>query len=115
MLAVLACSILLLAPPESDVGTACLTCTGVGPGGLVRFYLRGIASDLDGNVSEPSVRAAEVTFDIADIACWRRMLAGLTCLKEIPLALAPPPQWHRAPPGSQPGTPARAGASTQAR
>ncbi len=33
------------------------------------------------NASEP---AAEVTFDIADVACWRRLLSRLDCGTRAP-------------------------------
>ncbi len=78
----LLCSILLLAPPEPDTVQSCLetiACAPTGPNDFARFYLRGTSSDFSGNVSVPSDLAAEVVFDIADIACWRRLLSGKAC------------------------------------
>jgi hypothetical protein len=79
---VLACSILILAPPESDTVSTCVSavsCAPTAPDQVARFYLRADAADQAGNVSELSELAAQVSFDIADLACWRRLLAGLQC------------------------------------
>ncbi len=82
VLTLLACSVLLVAPPELDTVQSCMSVVSCAPtqhDQLARFYLRADAVDQSGNVSLLSVLSAQVEFDIADVACWRRLLAGKTC------------------------------------
>ena len=71
-----------MAPPELDTAQSCISavsCTPTGPNQQARFYLRADATDTSGNVSEFSVLSAQVEFNVADVACWRRLLAGKEC------------------------------------
>lgn len=82
MLTLLACSVLLVAPPELDTAASCISVVSCAPtqhDQQARFYLRADARDTTFNVSDFSVLAALVEFDVADVACWRRLLAGKPC------------------------------------
>lgn len=93
MTTLLLCTILLMAPPEPDTVETCISvvsCAPTGPNEQARFYMRADASDLSGNVSMFSVLAAEVSFDLADIACWRRLLSGKSCGEREPVEMIGP-------------------------
>lgn len=82
MIPLLLCTVLLVAPPELDTAQSCVSVVSCAPtqhDQQARFYLRADATDTSGNVSQFSVLSAQVEFDIADVACWRRLLSGKVC------------------------------------
>ena len=67
VLTLLACTVLLVAPPELDTAQSCMSVVSCAPtqaNQQARFYLRADAVDQSGNVSLLSVLSAQVEFDI---------------------------------------------------